>query len=119
MATIGYVDSLLQSVPADLRRVLQQVFRYVVPNLRFGPVEDRAKSENFQAYYYTSQTAASTGEFSIQHGLAKVPYLAVPVLPLDVVGARTVPLEVTRVADAQRIYLKSTSTSAAFSLLVE
>jgi len=30
-----------------------------------------------------------------------------------------VSLEVTRPADAQRIYLKSTSTSAPFSLLVE
>lgn len=119
MAGTGYVDALLQGLPSDIRRTLMEVFRYVVPNTRFGPVEDRAKSESFQAYFFAATTAASTGEFSIQHGMSRVPYLAVPMLPLDVVGAQTVPLEVTRVADSQRIYLKSTSTSAAFNLYVE
>lgn len=119
MATTGYIDALLQSLPAEGRSVLTQVFRYLVPNLRFGPATNQTKSENFQAYFFSGTTAASTGEFSIQHGMSRAPYLAVPVLPLDVVGARTVPLEVTRAADSQRIYLKSTSTSAAFTLLVE
>ena len=119
MATTGYVEALLQGLPDDARRVLTQIFRYLVPNTRFGPVEDRTKSESFQAYFYTATTDASTGEFSIQHGLSRVPYLVIPVLPLDQVGARTVPLEVTRAADAQRIYLKSTSTSAAFAIFVE
>lgn len=119
MATTGLINSLLQSLPADSRRVLQQVFTYLVPNIRFGPVADRTKSENFQAYYFSATTDASTGEFSIQHGMSRIPYLAIPVLPLDVVGARTVPLEVTRAADNQRVYLKSSSTSAAFSILVE
>lgn len=119
MATSGYVSSLLLGLPEGVRRTLIQVFQYVIGNTRFGPVEDRTKSESFQAYFYTATTAASTGEFSIQHGLSRAPYLVIPVLPLDQVGARTVPLEVTRVADTQRIYLKSTSTSAAFSIYLE
>jgi hypothetical protein len=48
-----------------------------------------------------------------------VPHYALPVLELDRPGAKVVPLEVTRAADARRIYLKSTSTSAPITLLVE
>ena len=48
-------------------------------------------------------------------------YLVMPVIPLDLVGARSIPLTVTRAADDQRVYLKTEagSTSAPFSLYVE
>jgi len=45
--------------------------------------------------------------------------MALQVLDLSQPGATVVPLEVTRAADASRLYLKSTSTGAACWLLVE
>lgn len=121
IATPGYVESLVGGLQAETKRALVEVFRYVLPNGRFGPVEHQTKSESFQAYWVTSTTASSTGEFSVVHGMGRVPYLALPVLALDQIGSRTVPLTVTRAADSQRIYLKTESgfTNAPFSLLVE
>ena len=119
MAQTGYAEALLGGLPQDVKRVLTELMRYVLPNGKFGPVAHQAKTESFQAYWGESTTAASTGEFSIVHGLERITYVAIPVLPLDVVGARTVPLEVSRVADGQRVYLKSTSTSAPFYLYLE
>lgn len=121
MAALGGVIAELGSLDADVKKVMTNVFTYLVPNLRFGPVAHQTKAENFQAYYVNSTTAASTGEFSVLHGLGRTPYLVQPVLALDQVGARTVPLTVTRAADSQRVYLKTEAgfTNAPFSLLLE
>ena len=121
MAIPGFVDALLGGLDANTKRALQEVFRYVLPNGRFGPVEHQGKTENFQGYYLSSTTSDSTSEFSVVHGLGRSPYLVMPVLPLDVIGARTVPLTVTRAADANRVYLKTEagSTSAAFAVYLE
>lgn len=121
MATIGYVDSLLGGIVADIKRPLLEVFRYVLPNGRFGPVEHQRKVENFQGYYLSSTSAASTSEFSIAHGMGRTPYVVIPVLPVDNVGMRLIPLTVTRAADGQRVYLKTEagSTSAPFSIYLE
>lgn len=120
MATEGYVLSLLGGLEDKTKRALTEVFRYVLPNTKFGPVSHQEKSESFQSYYLVSTTASTANdEFSIVHGMGRTPYLAVPVLPMDVVGAKTVRLEVSRAADAQRIYLKSPETSAPIVLLVE
>lgn len=121
MASFGFVESLLGGLEATIKRPLLEAFRYVVSNGRFGPAAHQTKSESFQAYYLESTSADSTSEFSILHGMGRTPYLAVPVLPLDLVGARTIPLEVTRAADAQRVYVKTEagSTSAPFVMLVE
>ena len=121
MATFGFIESLLGGLEAKLKRPLLEALRYVVSNGRFGPAAHQTKSESFQAYYLESTTSDSTGEFSILHGMGRIPYIAVPVLPLDLVGARTIPLEVTRAADAQRVYVKTEagSTSAVFIILVE
>ena len=98
---------------------MTEAFRYVLPNGKFGPVAHQVKLESFNAFYVTSTTAASTGEFSVVHGMGRIPYLVQQVLPLDVIGAQIVPLEVSRAADASRLYLKSTSTSAVIHLIVE
>ena len=120
MATSQYAEALLGGLPADIKRALTELFRYVLPNGRFGPVDHQVKSESFQAYYVNSTTSSTVNdEFTIVHGLGRAPYLLVPVLPLDVVGAKTVRLEVTRAADSQRIYLKSPEASAPISVLVE
>lgn len=121
MAQIGFVTSLLGGLDAGLKRALTEIFQYILPNNRFGPVAHQTKSESFQAFYVNSTTAASTSEFSILHGIGRTPYVAVPVIPLDQVGAKTVLLTVSRAADAQRVYLKADagSTNAPFSLLLE
>lgn len=121
MASIGFVESLIGGLAADVKRPLLEAFRYILPNARFGPVEHQAKAESFQGYYLSSTSATSTSEFSVVHGLGRTPYLCVPVLPLDLVGARTIPLTVTRAADGSRVYLKTEagSTSAPFSIYVE
>lgn len=90
-----------------------------MPFAQFGPAVHQDKATNFQAYFLQSTTASSTGEFSIVHGLGRAPYLAIPVLPLDSSGAVLPPLEVSRAADDQRVYLRSTMTNTPFFLLVE
>lgn len=121
MAVPGFVEALLGGLTADVKRALVEVFRYVLPNGRFGPISHQTKSESFQAYYVNSTTDSSTGEFSIVHGMGRTPYLGVMVVDLGAVGARTPILTVSRLADAQRVYLKADagSTNAPFSLLLE
>ena len=119
MARIGELESLLGGLETQARRVLIQVMRALAPNLRFGPVDHRTKAENFSQYFVVSTTAASTGEFSIEHGMGRTPYLAHPILDLTDSNARLVPLDVTRAADSHRVYVKSSLTNARFGLLLE
>ena len=121
MASLGAIDAELGGLEPTLKRALMAVFRYLVPNLQFGPVDHQTKSLNHQAWFLTSTTATSTSEFSIVHGLGRTPYLAIPVLALGSSATGLIPLEVTRPADTQRVYLKTTanSTGKVFSLLVE
>ena len=120
MATPGYIESLVGNREAPLRAALVRVFDYVLRNLRFGPVTNQARTENFQAYYFTATTPATANqEFSVSHGLGRVPYVLIPVLSLDSIKQAIVPLQVSRAADANRLYLKSTSTGAAIAIMVE
>lgn len=119
MSNVGYITTRLLGLPADTRKVLTEVFDYLVPNLRFG-APDTPKSENFSAFYASSTTPSTANtEFSIAHGMARTPYLAIQVLDLNAVGAQIVPLTNSRAADQMRVYLKSTSTSAVITLLLE
>lgn len=119
MADIGAIKSYLGSLPADTKLALEQVFTYLLNNLSLGSVEHQTRATNLQAYYLTGTTHADAQvEFSIAHGLQAAPNVLVPVVGLNAVGAQIVPLQVSRAADAKRIYLKSSSTSAAFAVLV-
>lgn len=120
MADSGYVEAILGGIAADVRRSVAGAFDYVLANLRLGPFDAGTRSQNFQWYWLSGTTSSNANtEFSIAHGLGRTPYLVLPVLPLDQVNAQLVPLTVTRAADANRIYLSSSSTSAAVALLVE
>lgn len=103
------------------KQILIDCFEYVLGNLRMGVPEHQTRAENFQSYFQESTTGTSTGEFSVQHGLPTAPRLAIPVLDLNQPGSQLVPLEVSRSADARRIYLKTSagSTNARFTVLVE
>jgi hypothetical protein len=121
VADIGYVRRALLGIPdATTRQVLITVFEHVMGNLTVGPVDPmNKKATNFQMYHQPSTTATSTGEFTIAHGMDRIPQIAIPVLDLSQPGAKIVPIEATRAADSRRIYLKSTSTGALVSFLVE
>lgn len=120
MADAGYVVSLLGGLGADVKRIFSTLFEYLLRDLIWGQVADQTRAGNFRGYYYTATTpAVASQEFSIAHGLGVTPYILVPILPLDVLGAELVPLEVSRVADSQRVYLKSTDTSAIIYVMIE
>jgi hypothetical protein len=122
MADIGIIRGLCQGIPdATTRRILIECFEEAVgkTGMVYGDPDHQRKATNHRGYFEVSTTAASTGEFSIQHGLSVAPTLAIPVLDVGQPGAQLVPIEITRAADDRRIYLKSTSTGARITLLVE
>jgi len=119
MASIGGVEAYLGSLEPAVKLAMQQIFRYVLGNLQFGAVEHQTRATNFQAYWLTGTTPTNANEeFSIAHGLSSAPNFLFPVAALNQIGSQTVPLTVTRAADANRIYLRSSSTGAAIALLV-
>jgi hypothetical protein len=120
MAQPSYIEALLGGLDAGVKRALKLVFEYVLTNLRFGRPEERQRAENIQAYYYSATTAATANqEFAIAHALGRAPYLVLPVLSLQDVGAKLVPLTVTKAADESHVYLSSSVTNAPITVLVE
>lgn len=120
MASKGFVQSLLNSLPDDLKRVLVPAFQYTLDTLRFGHPDSGKRAENFQIYFFSATTpAVANTEFSIHHGLQLTPTLLIPVMPLDEVGASLIPLTVTRIADTERVYFRSSSTNTSFTVGLE
>ena len=120
MADSSYIKSLFGATPESVKKAADQAFTYLLGNLKLGPLDVNRRSLNFQWYWLQGTTAsAANTEFSVAHGLGRIPSVILPVLPLDQVGGQIVPLQVSRAADVNRLYLKSTSTSAAFTILVE
>lgn len=124
MADIGAIKAYFASTPAEVKKAAEQAFTYVLSNFKIGPFvpmsELSRRAANFQWYWLSGTTpAVANTEFSIAHGLGRTPNVIVPVLPLDQVGSQLIPLQVSRAADAQRVYLKSSEQSAAFSVMVE
>lgn len=119
MANTGYIDSLLGGLPKEQKGAISAAFTYLLDNLSLGAVEHQTRATNLQAYYLTTTTPANANtEFSIAHGLNYAPSVLIPVMGLDAVGSQIVPLQVSRAADQNRVYLKSSSTSAAIAVLV-
>lgn len=122
MSDFGAIASEINSLPAELRPVLLRIFQSVVKDGRFGHPKGAQPDpcQNFGAGFFHGTTASvADTEFSITHGFGRTPYLVIPVLPLDTVGARIVPLTVTRAADDKRVYLSSSAESAPVTLYVE
>lgn len=121
MATSSYAKSLLGGLAADVKTAFSRVFDYVLEgNLRFGPVEHQKRTENFAGIYVnvTTPSVADT-EFTVAHGLNAKPRVMWQVLDPQALGAKLVRLEVSRVADDTRLYLRSPETSAGITLYVE
>jgi hypothetical protein len=120
MADKGYLSSIINSFPANLKRSLQLAFEHIIDTIRFGAVVDQSKAQNFAAYFYTATTnSTALDEFVIAHQLGQKPKNLIQILPLDAANAQMVPLTVSRAADGAYIYLKSTSTSAQIFVMVE
>jgi hypothetical protein len=121
MASAGFIESMFGGVEASMKRALKQAFSYVLDgNLRFGHVAHQTRAENMGMFFLNATThGTANAEFSVVHGMGRTPYLAMQVLALDAINTQMVPLRVTRAADGSRIYLASSSTGAAISLLVE
>lgn len=120
MADLAYVESVFGATDKETKKAAVESFRYVLGNLTMGAPEEARRAKNFQWYWFSATTSSNANEeFSIAHGLGRTPSVIIPVLPLNVVGARLVDLQVSRAADMNRIYLKSASTSAAIMVLVE
>lgn len=117
MAAPGYVATILNGLPQDLRAPLNTIFEYVMREFSLGA---NTKAENF-AWFKIEGTTASVAntEFSVEHGLDHIPSKLIPMLPLDVVNAQNPTLIVSRVADARRVYLKSAAVSAFFQAWLE
>lgn len=117
MADKGYVDSLLNRADDATKAIFKPIFDHVLSAFRIGNGD---KATNFQWYRLEGTTdAVANTEFSIEHGIGAAPSLLIPVLDLTSSGAQLVPLTVSRAADSKRVYLKSSSTSAAFTCYVE
>jgi hypothetical protein len=122
VSDIGVLRSLASGIPdVTTRRIITEICEELVgkTGVAFGDPDHQRRATNLRAFFEVSTTATSTGEFTFRHGLSEAPTLAIPVLDLGQPGAQLVPLHVTRAADGQRVYLKSSSTSARFTLLVE
>lgn len=121
MAAIGFLESLLNTLPAEIRRVFTAFLREAFTQLRLGaPSSTAVACENFGGHLvpYTTSSSANA-EVAIAHKLARVPRLALQVIALDTVDKTTPVLTVTRAADATFLYVKSATTSASGHLYVE
>lgn len=120
MASKGYIDSLLNALPEGVKGPVTQAFRHVLDNLSIGLPDDMKRATNFRWYRFDSVTSSvANTEFSIHHGMGTIPLLCWPILPLDSSGGQVVRINVTRPADAQRVYLSSPDTGASLTLLIE
>lgn len=130
MASFGNIDAMLSGVSdVGMQRILKGVFQYLLSNLRFGratgstsqsAASTAVPAENLNGGYFTATTpAVANREFTIPHNFGHAPYLLIPVVPLDQVGAAIVRLTVSRVADSSNVYLKSPETSQPIFVYLE
>lgn len=120
MSELGYVESLLNQLPANLRNVFVQIFTHTLKTSQIGGLEHQEKAINFSWVRLDSTTATvANTEFSIVHGMGQIPIYAIPVIPLESSGVWLPRLKVTRPADASRIYFSSPDANAPFTILME
>jgi len=117
MAASGYVTTILNALDADIRKVIDQAFQYVMREYSLGAA---TKAENFAWYRVDGVTSTSANtEFSVVHGMSGAPAKFIPFLDLSVINATLPELTVSRAPDARRIYLKSPQTGASFMAYLE
>lgn len=123
MSASGYLESLLNNLPLELRPPMVNFARYAFKTLQLGPPPDATgvnPSQNFAAAIvrFTTPAVANT-EKAVEHRLDRVPRFLMPCLSLDAVNATIPVLTVTRAADKSFFYVKSPSTSTECLVYVE
>ena len=117
MASLGQVETLLNSLADDVRKTLVNVFRY---SMKWSAIGNQTKAENFAWYRVTGTTSSNANtEFSVVHGMDHPPAKLIPTLDLTVINSQIVPLTVSKASDGVRVYLKSSSTGASFEAYLE
>ncbi len=125
MASYPYVESRLtgiQDPPSGplIQNILKSVFQHLMLDIRFGNATPRAKATNMSGGFFSGKTPGTANqEFVVAHNFGRIPYLYIPVLPLDQVGASIVRTTVSRAADASNIYLKSPDVSQTIFFYLE
>lgn len=107
-------------MPDQIKLQLTQLFTYLLRNIRVGLPGHLKPAENMSWIEVegTTHVTANT-EFSIAHGMANAPRVAFPCLDLTSANAQLIPLTTSKAADSKRVYFKSSSTNAAFTLFIE
>lgn len=122
MAAVGYLESLLQSLPQEIKGPLIQFTREGFKTLRIGPPGSSAvAAENFGAHLvpFTTHGTANT-EVAVAHGLPRAPTtILTGVLPAGTVNATNPVIAISRAADATYVYIKSATENASGWLYVE
>jgi hypothetical protein len=120
LASKGYVETILNSLPEAVKKPVTLAFRHVLDNLSIGGIDDTERAANFRWYRFDTVTSSvANQDFSSHHGQGQTPLLLWPIMSLNATGTQIVRLRTTRASDAQWIYLSSPDTGAAISLLVE
>lgn len=121
MASPGFLETVLNPLPAAIKGPLVSLVNEGFRQLRFGAPDDSAtRCENFGGHLVPFTTSGTANrEVAVAHGLGRIPRLAFPVLALDTVNATTLQLAVPRVADATYVYLSSPETGKSGHLYVE
>ena len=121
MARASYVRTLLGPLDTGVKRVLNDIFEYILGDLRVGPPSTTTRrAGNLKWFYFEATTPSSANvEFSLLHGLPQAPYVLIPCLNLRVLNARIVRLTLSRLPDTKRVYLSSPDTNAFVSFWLE
>ncbi len=120
MADLGAIKGYLGGLPAEQKKPLTDLFTYLLKNIRVGLPGDKKPAENFPWIQLDGVTSTTVNqEFSIAHGQAVAPRVAFPCLDLTSSGTQFIAMTTTRPADSKRLYLKSATANAAFTLFIE
>jgi hypothetical protein len=78
VADLGYMLTIARGIPDEkTRNAVVQIVTHLSGNIRIGVPEHQTRAVNLQAYFLQSTTPASTGEFTIAHGLPSTPHYAI------------------------------------------
>lgn len=123
MASTGYLITILNRLPEDIRKPMVAFVNEAFGQLRFGAPDAEAPKacENMGGHLIPLTTnSVSNEEVAVAHRLGRVPRVMWPVLDPNTQNA-TLPetLTVSRAADSEYLYVKSPTISAFTHLYVE